>query len=139
MRQLHKEHFIVNGFTIESNRVYGEGRYKTLHREFELTEPNPPRGEKVDYTKGTPYVYYIEADKDGKFPETIWDSRRKQLIPEFSSEVVKRPDGRRQKVRAVTHKPYYDCKKATVNEFAKLVGIKRPQGRPSEKDKVKNG
>ncbi len=121
MRHEHKKHFVIGGVDFQSNRVHGD--FKMLHREFELEDPNPPSGEKIDWKKGTAMVLYVEKDKDGQFPEVIVDSMSVQRTPDRYRVEKKDSTGRIRKVKVFDAVLFYGCKKCTAKEFAKLVGI----------------
>lgn len=127
MRHEHKKFFVIGGVDLQSNRVYGD--YKLLHREFLLDEPNPPSGEKINWKAGTATVLYVEKGNDGAFPEVIVDSMTVQRIPDRYKVEKKDSTGRIRKVKVADAVLFYGCKKASVKEFAVLVGITKETGK----------
>lgn len=121
MRREHKKFFVIGGVNLQSNMVYGD--YKLLYREFELDEPNPPSGEKIEWKKGAAMVLYVEKGNDGAFPEVIVDSMKVQRIPDRYRIEKKDSTGRIRKVKVFDAVLFYDCKKVTAKEFAVLAGI----------------
>lgn len=121
MRHEHKKHFVIGGVDFQSNRVHGD--LKMLHREFILDDPNPPSGQKIDWKKGTAMVLYVERGDDGAFPEVIVDSMTVQRTPDRYKVEKKDATGRLRRIKVFDAVQFYGCKKCTVAEFAKLIGI----------------
>lgn len=135
MRHEHKEFFVVGGEELKSNKVYGD--FKLLYREFKLDDPNPPKGVKLEWKKGTALVLYVEKDSDGKFPEVIVDSMTVQRVPEYFKREVKDPDGRFRRVKCADAQLFYGCKKVTAEEFGKLAGIIKESDKAEKSEKKK--